>query len=86
MVSVYAPCPDINVKATPDIKSPAEGKVGALLWISLSDNHRLGGSALAQCFSQLGSNVPDVECPAGLINGFEITQELLKGIEHYTCR
>lgn len=77
VVSVYAPCPDIRVLVTPDIKSPGMGRVGTLIWISLSDEHRLGGSAFSQCFSQLGSDVPDVESASLLRQGFEITQRLI---------
>lgn len=79
MISTYAPCPDIRVIITPDIKSPAEGNVGSLIWVSLSAEHRLGGSAFAQCFSQIGSCTPDVENPHVLKEAFKITQKLISG-------
>lgn len=41
--------------------------------------HRLGGTALAQCFSQLGEQPPDLDLPENLVRAFKITQGLLKG-------
>lgn len=41
--------------------------------------HRLGGTALAQCFSQLGEHPPDLDLPENLVRAFRITQGLLKG-------
>lgn len=42
--------------------------------------HRLGGSALAQCYKQLGDNPPDLDDPAVLKSMFKVTQKLLKGM------
>lgn len=77
VISTYAPCPDISCKVTPDLKGPSLGSHGVLLWISMSHTARLGGTALAQCFAQLGDSVPDLEYPAKLRSAFEITQQLL---------
>uniref|UniRef100_A0A7N9DC60 phosphoribosylformylglycinamidine synthase n=1 Tax=Macaca fascicularis TaxID=9541 RepID=A0A7N9DC60_MACFA len=44
-------------------------------WIG---QHRLGGTALAQCFSQLGEHPPDLDVPENLVRAFSITQGLLK--------
>lgn len=41
--------------------------------------HRLGGTALAQCFSQLGEQPPNLDLPENLVRAFKITQGLLKG-------
>lgn len=55
VVSTYAPCPDVRKVVTPDLKAPALGKKGVLLYVDLSaGKSRLGGSALAQAFRQLG--------------------------------
>lgn len=79
VVSTYAPCPNIRKVVTPDLKVPAMGKVGTLLFVDLSNGKsRLGGSALAQCFNELGSEVPDVDDPELLKNAFNATQELIK--------
>ena len=72
----FAPCCDIAKAVTPDIKKPGDG---ILVMLDLSDgNKRLGGSALAQVYEQLGDNVPDVEDSGLLRNGFEAVQELIK--------
>lgn len=77
VVSIYAPCPDINAVITPDLKCP-NGK-GYLLYIDLSSGKgRLGGSALAQCFNQLGDNTADLDNPKLLKDAFEVTQSLIR--------
>lgn len=54
--------------------------LGHLLYVPLSPGqHRLGGTALAQCFSQLGEHPPDLDLPENLVRAFHITQGLLKG-------
>lgn len=61
VISVYAACPDIRATVTPDLKMP-DGKAN-LLWVKFGDGskHRLGGSALAQVYNQLGSEAPDLD-------------------------
>uniref|UniRef100_A0A8I5YKP9 Phosphoribosylformylglycinamidine synthase n=1 Tax=Pongo abelii TaxID=9601 RepID=A0A8I5YKP9_PONAB len=77
VISAYAVCPDITATVTPDLKHP-EGR-GHLLYVPLSPGqHRLGGTALAQCFSQLGEHPPDLDLPENLVWAFSITQGLLK--------
>jgi len=72
----FAPCTDITKVVTPDIKMPGEGM---LIMLDLSDGkRRLGGSALAQVYEQLGNEAPDVENPELLRKGFEVVQELIK--------
>ncbi|XP_011912786.1 PREDICTED: phosphoribosylformylglycinamidine synthase [Cercocebus atys] len=77
VISAYAVCLDITATLTPDLKHP-EGR-GHLLYVPLSPGqHRLGGTALAQCFSQLGEQPPDLDVPENLVRAFSITQGLLK--------
>ncbi|XP_050788678.1 phosphoribosylformylglycinamidine synthase isoform X2 [Gopherus flavomarginatus] len=77
VVSAYAVCPDITATVTPDLKCP-DGK-GALLYVGLCpEQHRLGGSALAQCYAQLGDRCPDLESPGTLAACFCLTQQLLQ--------
>ncbi|KYO40912.1 phosphoribosylformylglycinamidine synthase [Alligator mississippiensis] len=77
VVSAYAVCPDITATVTPDLKCP-DGK-GTLLHVALNPGrHRLGGSALAQCYGQLGDICPDVDNPSILAAAFRVTQELLE--------
>ena len=71
----YAPVPDITKKVTPDIKKPGES---ALALIDLGqDKNRLGGSALAQAFNQLGDEPPDVENPKLLKSAFLAVQQMI---------
>lgn len=77
VISVYAVCPDITATVTPDLKNPS-GK-GILLYVPINlRQNRLGGSALAQCYSQLGDCCPDLENPGVLAACFTITQNLLE--------
>ncbi|XP_004684670.2 PREDICTED: phosphoribosylformylglycinamidine synthase isoform X1 [Condylura cristata] len=77
VISAYAVCPDITATVTPDLKRP-RGR-GQLLYVPLSPGqHRLGGTALAQCFSQLGDQPPDLDFPENLVRAFSITQGLLR--------
>uniref|UniRef100_A0A3Q2WZ45 Phosphoribosylformylglycinamidine synthase n=1 Tax=Haplochromis burtoni TaxID=8153 RepID=A0A3Q2WZ45_HAPBU len=76
VISAYAVCPDITATVTPDLEDP-DGK-GVLLWVPLSPGrHRLGGSALAQCYSQLGDCSPDLDQPELLTACFNTTQKLI---------
>uniref|UniRef100_A0A3Q3VLS9 Phosphoribosylformylglycinamidine synthase n=1 Tax=Mola mola TaxID=94237 RepID=A0A3Q3VLS9_MOLML len=76
VISAYAVCPDITATVTPDLEDP-DGK-GVLLWVPLSPGcHRLGGSALAQCYSQLGDCSPDLDQPELLTACFNTTQTLI---------
>lgn len=78
VVSTYAPCPDVTVRVTPDLKSPGMKQTGELIWINIEGRLRLGGSALAQSFAQLGDDCPDLEKAETLKKAFNVTQNLLK--------
>ena len=78
VVSTYVTCPDISATVTPDLKCP-EGE-GQLLWVSLgTGKNRLGGSALAQCYKQIGNEAPDLDHPEKLVSAFDVIQKLLTG-------
>ncbi|XP_023939163.2 phosphoribosylformylglycinamidine synthase [Bicyclus anynana] len=75
VVSTYAPCPDITVKVEPTLL--VEG--AALIHVPVTPGkYRLGGSALAQCYKQLGDSPPDLDDPKVLKSLFKVTQKLLK--------
>ncbi|CBI31639.3 unnamed protein product, partial [Vitis vinifera] len=75
VISVYVTCPDITKTVTPDLKLEDEG---ILLHIDLSKGkRRLGGSALAQVFDQVGDESPDLDDVPYLKRAFEGVQELL---------
>ncbi|KAL4621065.1 hypothetical protein ACB092_06G201000 [Castanea dentata] len=75
VISVYVTCPDITKTVTPDLKL---GDDGILLHVDLSKGkRRLGGSALAQVFDQLGDECPDLEDVSYLKRVFEGIQDLI---------
>lgn len=60
VVSAYVGVPDITKKVTPDLKHPGSS---LLIHIDLADERcqrRLGGSAFAQSYNQVGNYCPDV--------------------------
>lgn len=53
---------------------------GVLLYVPVSSGkYRLGGSALAQCYGQLGDCSPDLDQPDKLSACFNTTQTLIQG-------
>nr|XP_029713593.1 phosphoribosylformylglycinamidine synthase-like [Aedes albopictus] len=78
VISTYAPCPDIRVKVTPDLKAASMGLETTLLYVSIETKFRLGGSVFAQCYGQLGMHSPDVQQTDVLLQAFNTTQKLLK--------
>jgi phosphoribosylformylglycinamidine synthase len=76
VISAYVTCPDITKTVTPDLKMPGWGK---LLYVDLGKRkNRLGGSALAQVFGQVGDASPDIEDAGLLKRAFSAVQELVK--------
>ncbi|KAL6637031.1 hypothetical protein ACP70R_024603 [Stipagrostis hirtigluma subsp. patula] len=75
VISTYVMCPDITLTVTPDLKL---GNDGVLLHIDLAKGkRRLGGSALAQAFDQIGNDCPDIDDVPYMKKVFEAIQELL---------
>ncbi len=73
VIAAYAAMPDVRVKATPDLKHSG----AKLLLIDLSGGRtRLGGSALAQVYGQLGDECPDLENVPMLARAFAVIQQL----------
>ncbi len=76
VVSAYASMSDITKVITPDIKRPGESK---LIFIDIAPGkERLGGSAVAQVFDQIGDDTPDVENPFLLAGAFKAVQKMIK--------
>jgi len=74
-ISAYVSCNDITKTVTPDLKHPGES---ILLLVDLGNGYnRLGGSALAQVYGQIGKSVPDVENPDDLRRAFSAIQTLI---------
>ncbi len=74
-VSAYVTCPDITATVTPDLEL---GERGRLLLVDLGGGrHRLGSSALAQVYGQVGDTAPDVDDPRLLARSFRTVQRLI---------
>ncbi|CAD7086107.1 unnamed protein product [Hermetia illucens] len=78
VISTYAPCPDVRVKVTPDLKAPAMGTTGELIWVNIEGAFRLGGSAFAQSIKQQGQTCPNLTKSDVLKSAFAATQKLIK--------
>jgi phosphoribosylformylglycinamidine synthase len=75
IVSAFAPATDIRRALTPQLRTD-QGET-ELLFIDLgAGKNRLGGSALAQVFGQIGEVPPDLDEPARLAGLFAAMQEL----------
>jgi phosphoribosylformylglycinamidine synthase len=67
--------PDITKVVTPDIKTPGHSH---LILIEIARRKaRLGGSALAQVYGQIGNESPDVDDPEMLRRAFQAIQKLM---------
>ncbi|MGQ0578114.1 MAG: phosphoribosylformylglycinamidine synthase, partial [Betaproteobacteria bacterium] len=75
IVSAFAPCMDARKTLTPQLQ-PLD-RDSELVLIDLgSGRNRLGGSALAQVYAQMGEEAPDLESPRKLKAMFETVQRL----------
>jgi phosphoribosylformylglycinamidine synthase len=75
VISAYATMPDITKVVTPDIKNPGHSQ---LIFIEIAKHKaRLGGSALAQVYGQVGNDSPDVDDPEMLKRAFNAIQQLM---------
>jgi phosphoribosylformylglycinamidine synthase len=76
IVSAFAPVPDVRESVTPQLR-PEGGN--ELLLVDLgAGRNRLGASALALAWRQVGDVVPDLDEPATLAKFFEATQSCLR--------
>ncbi len=74
VISAYVTCPDVTKTVTPDFKIGDDH----IFLVDLADGRaRLGGSALAQVFGQVGDESPDVEDADLLRRAFDVTQRLI---------
>jgi phosphoribosylformylglycinamidine synthase len=76
VISAYSSMQDVTKVITPDIKRPGESR---LIFIDIAPGkERLGGSAVAQVFGQIGDDSPDVENPFLLAGAFKAVQRMIK--------
>jgi len=77
IISAFAPVSDIRKTATPQLRLDEGDSRLILLDLGLGSN-RLGGSALAQVYKALGSEVPDVHSSSDLKAFFGFIQDCLE--------
>lgn len=77
IVTAAARITDVRKSVTPQLQNTIESTVLLLVDIS-SGQQRLGGSALAQVYNQLGSDVVDADSADALAGFFAATQSLLQ--------
>ena len=75
MVSAFAPVTDVRRALTPQLRLD-QGETELLLVDLGMARHRLGGSALAQVYGQIGDESPDLEDPVALKTFFATIQQL----------
>ncbi|KAG6906413.1 hypothetical protein DXG01_014066 [Tephrocybe rancida] len=76
IVTAFAPVDNVHTTWTPELRTNIDEST-CLVFFDLADGkERLGGSALAQVFKEIGSETPDVENPAVLKAFFEGCQKV----------
>jgi len=65
VISAFAKVPDVRRSLTPQLRLD-KGETRLILLDLGRGKNRLGGSIVAQCFSQLGQETPDLDHPADL--------------------
>ncbi len=74
VVSAFAPVADVRHAVTPELVDEGQSR---LYLLDLGGGRRLGGSALAQVYDQLGDEAPDLEQPEVFAQAFNTVQTLL---------
>jgi len=75
IVSAFAPVRDVRLTLTPQLRTD-RGDTDLILIDLGKGLNRLGGSALAHVYNQVGHDAPDLDNPHGLRAFFEVIQEL----------
>jgi phosphoribosylformylglycinamidine synthase len=77
VITAVAPVSDVRRVLTPELWADGDDGAGELLLVDLGrGKNRLGGSALAQVYGQIGAAPPDLDDPALLKGLFAAIQEL----------
>lgn len=75
IISAFAPVADVRASLTPQLRLDA-GESRLLLIDLGNGKNRLGGSALAQVYGQVGDAAPDLDQPEQLKTAFNLVQQL----------
>jgi phosphoribosylformylglycinamidine synthase len=77
VVSTYVGVSDITKKITPDLKKPGSTHLLHVDLANIQGYRRIGGSAFAQSFNQIGLDCPDV-CMGDVKKFFPVIQKLIE--------
>lgn len=75
IVSAFAPVSDVRKTLTPELQLD-EGPTSLVLIDLGAGKNRLGASAVAQVFNEVGTETPDVDAPKSLADFFALIQSL----------
>ncbi|MES2364782.1 MAG: phosphoribosylformylglycinamidine synthase [Pseudomonadota bacterium] len=75
IISAFAPSPDVRATLTPQLRTD-QGDTDLVLIDLGCGRNRLGGSALAQVYKQIGERCPDLDHPGQFKAFFETVQAL----------
>lgn len=77
VISAFAPVANVRNTWTPALRRLEDVGETILMYVDLAQGRKaMGGSALAQSFSQIGDEVPDVRDPDLIIDYFDALQQL----------
>ena len=77
IITAFAPVLDVRKTLTPQLRTDQGDTQLVLLDLGAGAN-RMGGSILAQVFSQFGDTAPDIDNPEALVGFFNCMQSLLE--------
>ncbi|WP_250458469.1 phosphoribosylformylglycinamidine synthase [Microbulbifer litoralis] len=77
VISAFSPVTDVRKVVTPQLRRTKKGESELILVDLGAGRNRLGGSALAQVYNQLGEEPADLDDPRRLKGFFDVMQELL---------
>jgi len=77
IITAFAPVLDVRKTVTPQLRTD-QGDTELLLLDLGAGANRMGGSILAQVFSQFGDTAPDIDKPEALVGFFNSMQALLE--------
>lgn len=85
VISAFAPVTDVRTTLTPELKTEGCAQTELLLIDLSQGKQRLGGSALAQVYAQLGDTTPDLDSPTRLRALFEVMHTLRQQEKILAC-
>ncbi|KAF8965577.1 CobB/CobQ-like glutamine amidotransferase domain-containing protein [Flammula alnicola] len=76
IITAFAPVKDVRNTWTPQLRTDVDEPTSLVFFDLANGKERMGGSALAQVFKEIGATAPDLEDPAVLKAFFQACQEV----------